>query len=62
MGITETIARDTAEYVAIAARLGQDKQWRAEQSRRIVERRELLYDDPTPVKALEQFLLTAVDA
>ena len=62
MGITETIARDTAEYVAIAARLGQDKQWRAEQSRRIVERRGLLYDDPAPVKALDQFLLAAVEA
>jgi len=61
MGIDETIARDTDEYVAIAARLGNDPAWRAEQSRRIAERRGLLYNDPAPVAALEQFLLTAVE-
>src|SRR6185369_581127 len=30
LGVTETIARDKAEYVEIAARLGQDKKWRDE--------------------------------
>jgi predicted O-linked N-acetylglucosamine transferase (SPINDLY family) len=62
MGIGETIARSTAEYVAIAVRLGRDAAWRAEQSRRIVERRGLLYNDPEPVAALERFLLEAVEA
>ena len=62
MGITETLARDMDEYVAIAVRLGRDHAWRAEQSRRIAERRGLLYNDPAPVAALERFLLAAVEA
>ncbi len=62
MGITETLARDTDEYVAIAVRLGRDPAWRAEQSQRVKKKRSLLYSDKAPVAALEQFLLGSVGA
>ena len=62
MGIEETIAGDMDEYVAIAVRLGRDRAWREEQSRRVVERRGRLYNDTASVEALEKFLLESVQA
>ncbi len=60
MGITETIARDEAEYIEIAVRLGLDADWRQEMARKIYERHSWLYDDRTCVTALESFYKQAV--
>ncbi|MDO8597375.1 MAG: tetratricopeptide repeat protein [Sulfuricaulis sp.] len=57
--LPELIARDQADYVNIALRLGCDKPWREEMSRRIVAGHGRLFDDPEPVAALESFLLAA---
>lgn len=57
--LPELIARDEADYVNIALRLGCDKPWRDEVSRRIVAGHGRLFDDPEPLAALESFLLAA---
>ena len=59
LGLAELIARDEPEYVNIALRLGCDKSWREEVSRRIVASHDRLFDDPEPVAVLETFLLGA---
>src|SRR3546814_3809795 len=57
--LTELIARDKDEYVAIAARLGRDAAWRGEISRRITERKDVLYGDRAPLDALAAWLESA---
>jgi protein O-GlcNAc transferase len=61
LGVTDTIARDDAEYVEIAVRLARDELWR----RTVVERMRVgypnLYSDTRCVRALEDFYLRAVD-
>jgi predicted O-linked N-acetylglucosamine transferase (SPINDLY family)/MoaA/NifB/PqqE/SkfB family radical SAM enzyme len=59
MGLDATIARDGADFVAIAARLA-DPAERATARALIAERRPLLFGDLTPVRALETFLEDAV--
>ncbi len=56
LGMPELIARDRADYVAIAVRLGNDPAWRAGVTARIAERGAVLYDDPAPVAALAAWL------
>lgn len=55
LGVTDTIARDEAEYIEIAVRLGLDGQWRESIVRRMSDRHDYLYDDLTCVTALEEF-------
>ncbi|MCB1567513.1 MAG: hypothetical protein KDI69_01665 [Xanthomonadales bacterium] len=55
MGIEDTIASDVDDYVRIAVKLGLDREWRNDVSRRIRERRHLLFDDTRCVKSLEAF-------
>jgi len=55
MGMTDTIARDEEEYVAIAARLGMDSDWRDEIRARISDQCERIYEDTDCVKGLEAF-------
>ena len=57
--LPELIARDEADYLDIALRLGCDKPWREELSRRIVAGHGRLFDDAEPAAALESFLLAA---
>jgi len=57
MGSAETVARDKDEYVALAVRLGRDPVWRREIAANVVARRDRLYHDRTPVKALEELLV-----
>ena len=59
MGLTETIAGNVQEYVAIAARLAADAEWRASLSQLIGERTERIYRDRACIAALEDFLDTA---
>jgi len=53
--VTDTIAKNEAEYIEIAVRLGLDREWRDSIVERMVERHAYLYDDKTCVEALEAF-------
>lgn len=55
LGVTETIAKDEAEYIEIAVRLGLDPDWRQSLVQRIMENHSRIYDDKTCVAALEEF-------
>ena len=52
MGIDELVARDTDDYVRIAARLVDDVAWRSALTARIREGRARVFDDPAPSTAL----------
>lgn len=56
LGVGETIARDEEDYVEIAVRLGTDAAWRAEVSRRTRAGLPRLFEDTTPLRALEDAL------
>ena len=62
IGLTELIAENDDDYRNIALRLGRDKQWRDEVSRRIATGRARLFDDRAPVAALERFFLALRNA
>jgi protein O-GlcNAc transferase len=62
MGCDELIARDSADYVSIALRIGRDAGLRNEISARILARRDVLFSRNEPIRALESFLLDAVRA
>ena len=55
MGINETIAADSQEYINIAVRLGLDKNYRQQIVIKMSRQRHLLYNDYSCVKALEDF-------
>jgi predicted O-linked N-acetylglucosamine transferase (SPINDLY family) len=55
LGVTETIAKDSADYVDIAVRLGLDRQWRQSVVNRMVDGYPGLYSDTRSVPALEDF-------
>ncbi len=55
MGLTQTIAKNNAEYIEIAVRLGLEPDWRHEIVQKIYERHSRLYNDRTCVTALESF-------
>jgi predicted O-linked N-acetylglucosamine transferase (SPINDLY family) len=57
LGVTETIARDSADYVDIAVRLGLDRQWRQGVTDRMVNGYSNVYSDTRSVRALEDFYL-----
>lgn len=60
IGVTETIAASGDEYVEIAARLGNDPEWRAVVSARMLENRHLAFNDLAPIRAFEDFLYRVV--
>ena len=55
LGLHELIAADADDYVRIATRLCQDVAWRAGLAASIRERNGMLFDDPAPLDALEEF-------
>jgi predicted O-linked N-acetylglucosamine transferase (SPINDLY family) len=55
LGVTETIAQDSADYVDIATRLGLDGQWRQSVTDRMVAGYPRLYSDTSCVRKLEDF-------
>jgi predicted O-linked N-acetylglucosamine transferase (SPINDLY family) len=55
MGIADCIARSSEEYVDIAVGLATNRHLRADISQRILAARELLFDDRTAVRELEDF-------
>ena len=60
MGLDDCVARDHADYVAIAVRLGTDPAWRAEVKSRILAANGVLYENAATVRAIEDFLIEAV--
>ncbi|MGH8000706.1 MAG: tetratricopeptide repeat protein [Brasilonema sp.] len=61
MGIEETIAPTKDDYVQIAVRLAQDAQYRQQISQQVAEKKQRLYGDLEPVRALEDFLLKVLN-
>lgn len=57
MDCTETVAASEDDYVEIAARLGQEPDWRDHVRARMRECAPRIYDDETPIRALESFFL-----
>lgn len=60
MGVTETIATSTDDYVRIAARLGTDLSWRNEIIGRMAACKQRLYADRECIDYLERFFESAV--
>ena len=61
LGVEATIAKDKAEYIQIAVRLGQDANYRRQIARQIAQNKDKIYGDLSPVRALEDFLLEVVN-
>lgn len=55
LGVTDTIAKNEAEYLQIAVKLGLDSGWRKYIYERMSQRHDYLFDDKTCVQALEEF-------
>ncbi|MFB2935915.1 tetratricopeptide repeat protein [Aerosakkonemataceae cyanobacterium BLCC-F154] len=53
--VTETIAKNEAEYIEIAVKLGLDKEWRNQIVAQMIQNYPYLYSDRTCVTALEEF-------
>ena len=60
MNLSETEGRDMDEYVAIAARLATEPEWRKEISEKIARNLRLAYRDMECVRGLEKFLRTVI--
>lgn len=62
IGLTELIAHDKEEYVRIAIRLGRDREWREEISRRIKANTNRIFGKMEPIRDLERFFLSFAPA
>ncbi|MCC7017485.1 MAG: tetratricopeptide repeat protein [Rhodospirillales bacterium] len=62
IGVTETVAKDVDDYIAIAVRLGREPGFRARMRAQIEANRGKLYNDETCVRSLEEFIVRAVAA
>ena len=60
IGCDATIARSLDEYVAIAARLGVDVEWRTRVRQAVGRRKAVAFRDMAYVRGLEAFLVDAV--
>jgi predicted O-linked N-acetylglucosamine transferase (SPINDLY family)/predicted O-methyltransferase YrrM len=61
LGVTDTIAKNEAEYIEIAVKLGLDPVWRHEISERISQRHDRLFDDQVCIAGLEAFYKKVVE-
>ena len=61
MGVIELIASTEEEYVNLAIKLARDSVFRQDIGQRIEISRPVLFDDVTTVRALEDFLISAVE-
>ncbi|BAZ32861.1 group 1 glycosyl transferase [Cylindrospermum sp. NIES-4074] len=55
LGVTDTIAKNEAEYIEIAVKLGLDTAWRRNIAERMSQSHDLLFDDKACVAGLEAF-------
>jgi protein O-GlcNAc transferase len=60
IGVPETIAKNNADYMEIAARLGRDTEFRRSIETRIAQNKNRLYRDSAALSALEVFLQKAI--
>jgi predicted O-linked N-acetylglucosamine transferase (SPINDLY family) len=60
IGVTETIAKDEADYIDIAVRLGQDVPWRQSVRDKMQANQHQLFNDHTCIVALESFFEQAI--
>ncbi len=60
LGITEIIAKDETEYIKIAVELGLNSEKRQAMAEKIKNHQSILYQDKTPLKALESFYLNVI--
>ena len=58
MQMSELIVQTEAEYIDLALRLVQDRQYRDQICQKMIASRDVLYDDSEPIRALEDFLKT----
>jgi tetratricopeptide (TPR) repeat protein len=59
IGLQELVAPTEGAYVALAVRLAKDAEYRERVRARMQEAKNLLYDDPAPIRAMESFLASA---
>ena len=57
IGLTELVAKDSAEYIQLAVRLCKDHSFRKNVKDKIIERKSILYEDFEPIKAFEAFMV-----
>ena len=57
IGMTELIANNEEAYVNLVVKLVQDREYRKIVQEKIIANRPVLFDDLTPIRALEQFLI-----
>lgn len=62
MGYTELIANTSQDYIALAARLGRDREFRENARRQILERNSVLFENPRVVREFERFFDEALAA
>jgi predicted O-linked N-acetylglucosamine transferase (SPINDLY family) len=60
IGVTETIAKDEADYIKIAIRLGLDDEWRQAIKNKMAKNKHRLFNDLQCIKALEKFFTTTI--
>jgi protein O-GlcNAc transferase len=61
MGLSELIARSEEDYVALAIRLVRDQEYRDQVRERIGASSHVLFADLAPIRAMEDFLVKAVN-
>lgn len=59
IGLEELVARSENEYIELAVRLSQDSEFREQMRNRIEQNRAVLFEDESPIRALEDFLVKA---
>ena len=57
MGLPELVAHTDEQYVELAVRICRDVEYRAYLRERIREKRGILFEDPAPIRAMEDMLL-----
>lgn len=62
IGVTDTIAQDAADYIALAVRLAHDRAWSASIRQAIHRSAAILFDNPAATRELETFLKQAIAA
>ena len=60
LGVTETIAKNEAEYIEIAVRLGLDREWRQTIRDKVIANKERIFEDKECIVALEAFFQEVV--
>lgn len=59
MGMPELVAKSEQDYVDLAVKLASDSSYASRTRRTIEAKRDMLFDDTVPIRALEEFLIRA---